>query len=228
MKFVAKRDSRSVVVPGHNFLFNWFKPFISGKKVLDIGCWSGPLEELMKDENCEVVGIDIEDAPLKVAQKKYPMFKFLNHSIAEEIPKKIGPFDVVLYFMVIEHIPKGSELSSLININKSMKKNGLLFMNTMNDTFLSNLLDPAYFFGHRHYKKKNLTRMLKKAGFKIEEIHYNAGFYTTGHMLMLYFFKHVLRRKEPRSRFFDSLMKRDYRNKGFAEIDILARKVATV
>jgi SAM-dependent methyltransferase len=227
MKYVASRDGENVLVPGHYFLFNWIRPYILNKAVLDIGCWSGPLEELMIKEKCNVTGIDIESAPLKTATKKFPKFKFYKHSIVDALPKK-EEFDVVLYFMVIEHIPRGSELVSLININRSMKKNGTLFINTMNNNLLSNVLDPAFFFGHRHYSKKELLSLLQLSGFTVKDIKYNAGFYTTLSILILYFFKHALGKKEPRNRLIDALVRRDYRNKGFAEIDIRAVKTASI
>ncbi len=225
MKFLAKRDGKNVLVPGHYFLFNWVKPYIKGKSVLDIGCWSGPLEELLQSVKCKVTGIDIETAPLKVASRRFPDFIFFKHSIIEQLPIQKNLFDVVLYFMVIEHIPRGSELVSLLNINRSMKKGGVLFINTMNNNLLSNILDPAFLFGHRHYSKKELYSLLNLSGFEVKETKFNAGFYTTLSILILYFCKHILHIPEPRNRVIDALVRRDYQDKGFAEIDIRAIKI---
>lgn len=227
MKFIKKRD-KDPLVPGHYFLFNWVKPFIKkDTKILDIGCWSGPLEILFSKTTAHVTGIDIEDDPLKYASKKFPKFRFKNASIVNSLPFREKEFDLVLFFMVLEHIPRGSELTALRNINKVLKKGGKLCMNTMNSNLLSNLLDPAYFFGHRHYSEKHLRELLMLSGFKVEQITYNAGFFTTAYIITLYFFKHILRRAEPRG-LFDKLMTLDYRNRGFAEIDIQAIKIANV
>lgn len=227
MKFIKKRD-KNPLVPGHYFLFNWVKPFIKKKtKILDIGCWTGPLEILFEKTEAAVTGIDIEDGPLKYASKRFPQYRFKNVSIIDKLPFKDGEFNIVLFFMVLEHIPRGSELVALRNINKVMKKGGRLCMNTMNSNVLSNLLDPAYFFGHRHYSEKHLRDLLSLAGFKVEKITFNAGFFTTAYIITLYFFKHVLRRAEPRG-IFDKLMELDYKNRGFAEIDIQAIKVAHI
>lgn len=225
MKFVEKRDTDNPLVPGHHYLYNWVKPYIKKSSILDIGCWTGALETLFEQDKCQLTGIDIEEKPLKFARKRFPSFRFVNASITEKLPFKKNEFNIVLYFMVIEHIPKGMELESLKNINAVLKKGGLLFFNTMNSNPLSNLLDPAYFFGHRHYTQKHLELLLQSAGFRVEQIHYNGGFFTTLHIVLLYFFKHVLRRSEPRNKFLDWLMKLDYTNHGFTEIDIRARKI---
>lgn len=225
MKFVKERD-KNPLVPGHYFLFNWIKPFIKERtRILDIGCWTGPLEILFEKTDAHVTGIDIEDGPLKYAKKRFPRYRFVKASIIDNMPFKKNEFDIVLFFMVIEHIPKGSELVALRNINKVLKKGGKLCFNTMNSSLLSNLLDPAYFFGHRHYSEKHLRDLLSLSGFKVEKVNFNAGFFTTAYIVTLYFFKHVLKRGEPRG-FFDKLMEMDYKNRGFCEIDIQAVKVA--
>lgn len=225
MKYIQSRD-QNPLVPGHFYLFDWIKPFVRKKaKILDIGCWTGALEMLFEKLDCQLTGLDIEEEPLRFARKRFKKFRFVQGSIIDQLPFKKREFNIVLYFMVIEHIPKGMEKRSLMNINRVMKENGHLFINTMLDNPLSNILDPAYFFGHRHYAKKKLIRLLRSSGFEPVEIKYNGGFFTTLHIILLYFFKHILRRKEPRNVFLDSLMKLDYRDKGFVEIDIRAIKV---
>ncbi len=225
MKYVSNRDEADQVVPGHRYLLRWIKPYLKKTKVLDIGCWTGPLETLLEHEDCKVSAIDIEEEPLKYARKRFPKMTFKQASLAEKLPFKKDEFDNVLYFMVIEHIPIGTEELAFKNINRVMKKKGNLFMSTMHSSILSNLLDPAYFITkHRHYSEKHLTELLKKAGFEVKEVYLNGGWFTTLHIWMLYFFKHILRMKEPRGPFMDRLMDYDYQNKGFAEIEIRAIK----
>lgn len=226
MKYIKKRDALNPIGPGHLYIIKWIKPYIRNKKILDIGCWTGTLEQLLKQEKCNVSGIDIEEEPLKVARKKFPSYTFKKASITEQLPFKKNEFDIALYFMVIEHIPQGMELNAFKNINRVTKKGGLLFMSTMNNNPLSKLFDPGYFLtGHRHYGKKSLGSLLKKSGFKIVEVKYNGGFYTAFHMFLLYFSKHILKRNEPKNKFLDFLISRDYRDQGFSEIHILAKKI---
>lgn len=228
MKFLEGRE-QNPLVPGHYYLFNWIKPYLkSGSKILDIGCWSGALEMLFEKEDCHVTGIDIEQEPIDYARKRFPTFRFENASIVQKLPFQPEEFDIATYFMVIEHIPVGTELTSLQNINRVLKKDGHLFMNTMFHNPISNIIDPAYLFGHRHYSQPHLELLLKEAGFEIKDVHFNAGYYTTLYIVILYFFKHVLRRKEPRGKFLDKLMEMDYQDKGFVEIDIHAVKIKDI
>lgn len=226
LKFVAERDLGDPVIITHRYYFSWIKPYVSKKKILDIGCWTGPMEHLLEKEDCDVTAIDIEEEPLKVARKRFPKMKFLKASIVDDTPLKRNQFDIALFLMVIEHIPKGTETQALKNINRVLKKGGNLFLTTMNSNLLSNLTDPAYFLvGHRHYSREHLTRLLEKAGFKVEEVRYNGGFYTIFYTWLLYFFKHILRRNEPRGKFVQKLMSLNYKNKGLTEIGIRAVKV---
>lgn len=229
MKYIKSRDSLNPIGPGHIYIINWIKPYIQKKKILDIGCWTGTLEQLLKKEKCKLTGIDIEEEPLKVARKKFPQYSFKKASVSEPLPFRKNEFDVVLYFMVIEHIPLKSETTAFKNINKVTKKGGYLFMSTMNDQPLSKLFDPGFFLtGHRHYSKYTLELMLKKSGFKIVEVKYNGGFYTALHMFLLYFFKHILHRNEPKNKTLEKLVARDYRDRGFSEIHILAQKTRDI
>lgn len=224
MKLV-ERDKNNPLVPGHTYLFNWIKPYIRNAQILDIGCWTGEMEILLEKENCRVIGIDKIDEPLIVARKRFPQYEFIKFDTTKKLPFPNKHFDLVMFFMVIEHLPKGSEQKALENINKVMKKGGMLFFNTMNWNLLSIILDPAFIFGHRHYSRNFIYQILDKAGFKVLETRYNGGFYTALHIFLLYFYKHILHKSEPRNGFLDMLMARDYRNKGFAEIDIRAIKV---
>lgn len=229
MKFLDIRDTDEHIGPGYHYLYKWIKPYVKNKRILDIGCWNATLERFLEKDKCHVTGIDNEEEPLEYDRTRFPRFDFIKAQVEQKLPFKNNTFDIVLFFMVIEHIPKNTEQQALNNINKVTKLGGNLFMNTMLYNLPSNLMDPAYFpKQHRHYTKKQLEDFLTKAGFQIQETYYNGGFFTFFYISTLYFFKHVLKRKEPNGKLMDKLVSLDYRNRGFCEIEIRAVKIKNI
>ncbi len=227
MKYEKNVDANTHLGAGYRWLKNWFSPYIRNKKVLDIGCWSGTLEKLFKGSGADVTGIDVEESPLVDARKLFPKYKFVNASVTEQMPFKKNSFDVVFFLMTIEHLPKGTELKSLKNINMVTKKKGLLFLSTINDRGIGNYLDPAYLMGHKHYKMDSLAKMLNKCGFEIIEKKVNGGFGIVVYTFMFYFYKHLLH-KTFYSTLIDKWMMKEYNSRGFVEIKIRAQKVRNI
>jgi 2-polyprenyl-6-hydroxyphenyl methylase/3-demethylubiquinone-9 3-methyltransferase len=82
---------------------------LRGKRVLDVGCGGGILAEAMAARGATVVGIDMGEKPLKVAQLHllesglavdYRLVSAEN--LAAEMP---GAFDVVTCMELLEHVP---------------------------------------------------------------------------------------------------------------------------
>jgi ubiquinone/menaquinone biosynthesis C-methylase UbiE len=208
----------------HRFFFDISKDYIKGKNVLDVGCWTGGYEVFINNYARQITAIDIEERALKVAKKSFPGTKFLKASVLN-LPFPNRSFDVVTLWAVIEHIPRGTETKALKEINRVLKQKGILCLNTMNDYWLSKLLDPAYFLkGHRHYKIEVLKGMLDKTGFKVLKIFVNGGLLTPIYLNAFYFFKYFLRRRMPRLKIIEDWQKKEYYKKGFNEVNIIARK----
>ena len=105
--------------------------------ILDIGCGGGLLSEPMSRLGANVVGIDASKKNIEVAKFHAKKNKLkINYICASpEILKIQKKFDVILSMEIIEHvedinffIKKSSEL---------LKKNGLMFIATLNKTFKS-------------------------------------------------------------------------------------------
>ena len=208
----------------HRFFFEISKDYIKDKNVLDIGCWVGGYELLINEYACQITAIDIEERALAVAKKSFPNIIFLKASVLE-LPFPDDSFDVVTMWAVIEHIPKGTEIKALKEINRVLKKNGIFCLNTMNNHWLSKLLDPAYFLkDHRHYNIKILEEMLYCTGFKIIKTFINGKLLTPIYLNIFYFFKHLLKRKMPRLKIIEDWQMKEYYQEGFNEINIISQK----
>lgn len=228
MRYEKNVDSCAEIGSGYKWLFGWIKPTLAGKKVLNVGCWTGVLEKLLVKTNCSLTGIDIEESALKVAQKEFPAYKFVKASIVEPLPFNKSFFDVVLFFMTIEHLPKNTEVIALKQLNKVLKKKGILYLSTMNNNLLSILSDPVYFSGHRHYSLNHLETILAKSGFTVKEKFTHGGFGIIVYTLLFYFYKHILR-KTFYSSFIDRWMSEEYEKRdGFLEVKIKAQKTRDV
>lgn len=210
----------------HKFYFSFSKDYIKGKKILDIGSWTGPFEILIYNLAKEITAVDIEEKALKVLKQNLPNIKCVKAK-SHNLPFESETFDVVTFWDVIEHIPVGYELSTLHEINRVLKKDGYLFLATVDKNFWSDLLDPAYWFvGHRHYTRTQLEAMLYDAGFKVEQVVKTGSFFTSFYSLSFYFFKHIFRMKMPSISFIERKFEKDISSSGFVQIAIRAKKKA--
>ena len=121
----------------HNFkLKNKTKP-LEKINILDIGCGGGLLSEPMKRLGANVTGIDASDRNIKIA-KLHAKKNKLNIKYVCSSPEKLKvkkKFDVILNMEIIEHV---EDINFFIkSSSKLLKKNGLMFVATLNKTLKS-------------------------------------------------------------------------------------------
>ena len=108
-------------------------------KILDIGCGGGLLSEPMSRLGAEVIGIDASNKNINVAKlhaKKNNLdIKYMCYS-PENFNTKIK-FDVILNMEIIEHVEDVKIF--LESCSKLLKKNGIMFVATLNKTLKSYL-----------------------------------------------------------------------------------------
>jgi len=121
----------------YNFkLKNKSKP-LSGIKILDIGCGGGLLSEPMSRMGANVTGIDASDKNIKIAKIHSKKNKLkINYLCSSPEKLKIGnKFDVILNMEIVEHVEDIDFF--LKSCSKLLKKNGLMFVATINKTLKS-------------------------------------------------------------------------------------------
>lgn len=208
----------------HKFYLKFTKDFIKGKKVLNVGSWTGPYEIIAAPLTKKMTAVDIEEKALKVLKKNIPQVEVAK-AFSHDLPFKDSVFDVVTFFDVIEHIPQGYELASINEIARVLKKSGYFFIATPHNNFLSKLFDPAYWFvKHRHYSTEQLKQMMSDAGFRVEKVVRVGSFFSSFYALSFYFFKHILRMKMPTIKFVEDKMEKDISSSGYIQIVVRAKK----
>jgi len=178
------------------------------KKILDIGCSYGWFEKFIGKKAKEIIGIDLYEKDLKIAEKEVNLknIKFEKGSALDLKKFKENYFDIVAMFDVIEHIPKYTEELALKEIKRILKKNGKLLISTPANNF-SNFFDPAWYFGHRHYSKEKIKYIFENSGFSIDKIEIKGGFWELFSMILFYPFKWFFDMEIPWKNWFDK--KRD-------------------
>ncbi len=112
---------------------------LKGLNILDIGCGGGLLCEPMARLGANVVGIDASKKNIQVAKyhlkKSKLKIKYYNTSPENFITKQ--KFEIVLNMEIVEHV---EDVSIFINqSSKFLKKSGLMFIATLNQTLKSYL-----------------------------------------------------------------------------------------
>ncbi len=112
---------------------------LKGVKILDIGCGGGLLSEPMARLGAKVVGIDASNKNINVA-KLHAKKNNLKIDYFCTSPENFRPdmkFDVILNMEIIEHVEDVSFF--LKSCSKLLKKDGLMFVATLNKTLKSYL-----------------------------------------------------------------------------------------
>ena len=151
-------------------------------KILDIGCGGGLLSEPMSRLGAEVMGIDASDKNIKIA-KFHAKKDNLNIKYLCASPEKLNTstkFDVILNMEIVEHVKDVDFF--LQSCSKLLKKNGIMFVATINKTLKS------YFFAiigaeyilrwlpvgthewDKFVKPNELVKILKKYDLKLDSL----------------------------------------------------------
>ena len=150
--------------------------------ILDIGCGGGLLSEPMARLGANVTGIDASDKNIKIA-KIHAKKNKLNINYICSSPEKVKTkkkFDVILNMEIIEHV---EDINFFVkSCSKLLKKNGLMFVATLNKTLKSYvfaIIGAEYVLRwlpigthdwEKFVKPEDLKNILSKNNLKIEKI----------------------------------------------------------
>ena len=165
-----------------HFKKNKKKNSLKGLEFLDIGCGGGLLSEPFARLGANITGIDASDKNIKIA-KIHSKKSNLKINYICSSPENLNlnkKFDVVLNMEVVEHI---EDLNFFISKSgKFLKKNGLMFVATLNKTlksYIFAILGAEYVLrwlpiGTHEWEKfvepSNLINIATKNNLKIDKI----------------------------------------------------------
>jgi len=179
-----------------SFLFSDIK---TGEDVLDLGCGNGRYYEIIKSKGADYTGTDNSEKLIKLSQEKYKKAKFLVED-ACNLSFPDNSFDKIYSIAVLHRIPsKKFRLQFLTEAKRVLKKEGKLIITVWSlpinrynkkNIFLllkytllkiiggskldfKDVLEPWGKKTEKYYhwfSKRELRKLVEKAGFKIEKI----------------------------------------------------------
>jgi len=157
---------------------------VAEKKIIDVGCGGGILAESLAQRGAIVTGIDMGEAPLKVARLhalESGVEVDYRHIPAEQLAaEEAGQYDIVTCMEMLEHVPDpGSIIQACASL---VKPGGQLFFSTINrnpKAYAFAILGAEYLLkmlpkGTHEYKKfirpSELSHWLRVANLELEDI----------------------------------------------------------
>ena len=152
-------------------------------KILDVGCGGGLLSEPMCRMGAEVTAIDASKKNIEVAKihAKKDKLKIKYICTSPDNYKTDIKYDVILNMEIVEHV---EDINVFIkSCSKLLKKNGIMFVATLNKTlksYLFAILGAEYFLRwlpigthdwEKFIKPEDLIDILKKNNLMLDELH---------------------------------------------------------
>jgi 2-polyprenyl-6-hydroxyphenyl methylase / 3-demethylubiquinone-9 3-methyltransferase len=157
---------------------------LAGKRVVDVGCGGGILSESMSARGADVLGIDLADKPLRVAQlhaleigARVQYRAVSAEDLARQAP---ASFDVVTCMEMLEHVPEPD--STVAACAALARPGGWVFFSTINRnarSFVMAIIGAEYVLrllprGTHEYARfirpSELARSARAAGLQIDEL----------------------------------------------------------
>lgn len=153
--FIAKRKYLQIILdrfaPGGN------------SKVLDVGCGTGAIMDLLKSRGYFAEGVDTSEEALKFCREK-------GHTVqlgsADKMDYADESFDLVLASDVLEHLE--NDAAAVREVSRVLKKGGLFIATVPAHKYLWSYHDVALHH-KRRYTKKEFSNLLKQT-FDVEQL----------------------------------------------------------
>jgi SAM-dependent methyltransferase len=143
-------------------------PLMSGLHVLEVGCGEGYGTAVLGESAASVLGIDYDALTIAHAAARYRPARFVRANLAA-LPLPDVSVDAVATLQVIEHVWNHREFVG--ECRRVLRPGGLLYVTTPNRLTFSPGLDvPVNPFHTKEFTAAELTDLLMRCGFEIEEV----------------------------------------------------------
>jgi ubiquinone/menaquinone biosynthesis C-methylase UbiE len=156
------------MIPEIEKIIREFTSKLSGKAILDVGCGTGRDARFYRDEDFNVVGIDLSSRIIRIAQKSIQNLDFCQMDM-RYLGFASKTFDGIHCWASLQHIPKRYSSLVLTNFSRLLKDKGSLLIHTRfgkGECFLPDEKYPRRFFAL--YNMKELTNLVARHGFLVE------------------------------------------------------------
>ncbi len=162
---------------------------VPGSLILNIGSGNGWFEsKCLREGFARIISLDITFENLKYVRKNLTPSHCINTKV-ENLPFKQNSFDIIFFSEVLEHVDKNFETKVITELYHSLKPDGTLILTTPNNFFLTKILDPAWYFGHRHYDVQSVISLLEINGFSVINAEIRGGISASVDDLIMYISK---------------------------------------
>jgi ubiquinone/menaquinone biosynthesis C-methylase UbiE len=154
--YYARGERVNPDVPDANFqnhlkVYRFMRQFAAQADVLDVGCGTGYGTAHLAEVAKSAVGIDISEAAVKWAAKRYPRVPFIRMD-AQRLEFPDRSFDLIVSTENFEHLP--DQAAHARELARILRPDGLCFVATPN---------PEMFVGHHnpyHTKENSFAELL--------------------------------------------------------------------
>jgi len=155
----------------------------SNPKILDYGCGTGKLIQMLSEEKITVVGFEPSEGARQIAARK-------NLPVYGEVKTAEGGYDLIMFWHSLEHTDKPFEVVK--KAKEYLSQDGKLLIAVPNaDSFEARISKEKWFhydypFHRVQFASKALEIMLQKLGFSIEVIDFFCPEYTISGLIQTF------------------------------------------
>lgn len=113
---------------------------VAGRRILDVGCGSGPLSSALRDRGAIVSGFDLSEAMIRLARARLGEdADLLVHDLARPLPYADAAFDDAVASLVLHYLEDWT--APLAELRRVLRRGGRLLV-SVNHPMLYKLLNP--------------------------------------------------------------------------------------